>query len=66
VFNSKRFTNSKWDYDVFGRLIEKAAESLSPEVVAAAKERGRKLDPEAVIQRLLLEMVSKDEKIKDK
>jgi len=56
--------NSQWYQDLVGRHIEDAAESLSPEVVAAAQERGQKLDPEKVIQELLLEMKAQDESVK--
>jgi len=50
---------SQWYKDLVGCLIEQAAESLPPDVVAAAEERGRKLDPEKVIEELLLEMEAK-------
>jgi len=53
--------NSHWYKDLVACHIEKAAESLPPEVVAAAQDRGRKLDPEKVIQELLFEMEAKDD-----
>ena len=36
--------NSRWFEDVFGKHIAAAAERLPPEVVAAARERGRARD----------------------
>jgi len=53
--------DSQWFYDVVGRHIELAAESLPPEVVTAAKERGRKLDPGEVCKELLIELEARDE-----
>jgi len=61
--NFERNAKSEWDYDVVGRHIESAAESLPPDIVAAAKERGRKLDPDIVIKELLLEMEPQDESV---
>lgn len=54
---------SKWFYDVVGRHIELAAESLSPEVVAAAQERGRNLDPNEVTKEVLIELEARDESV---
>jgi tetratricopeptide (TPR) repeat protein len=50
--------NSRWFYDVFGKHIEKAAESIPPDVVAAAKSRGRTLDLWETAKELLSELES--------
>ena len=55
--------DSQWFYDVIGRHIELAAESLSPEVVSAAQERGRKLDPNEVTREVLIELEARDESV---
>ena len=47
--------NSVWYQDVVGRPIAEAAESLPPEVVTAAKERGRARDMNATLEELLAE-----------
>jgi predicted ATPase/DNA-binding SARP family transcriptional activator len=39
-----RIAKSRWFYDVAGKELESLAESLPPEAVAAAQERGRALD----------------------
>jgi tetratricopeptide (TPR) repeat protein len=44
--------NSRWNQDVIGRPIAQAAEALAPEVVAAAKERGRARDMRATLKEL--------------
>ena len=54
---------SKWFHDVIGRHIEVAAETLPPEVVAAAQERGRNLDPDKLIKELLIEMEPQGESV---
>jgi tetratricopeptide (TPR) repeat protein len=48
--------NSQWFEDVAGKHIAKAAESLPPEVVEAAKERGRARDLWETAEELLLEL----------
>jgi DNA-binding SARP family transcriptional activator/predicted ATPase len=48
--------NSRWHEDVVGRHIATAAETLPPEVVAAAQERGRGRDLEATVKELLAEL----------
>ncbi len=55
--------DSKWFYDVVGRHIELAAESLPPEVVPAAQERGRNLDPSEVTREVLIELEERDESV---
>jgi predicted ATPase/class 3 adenylate cyclase/tetratricopeptide (TPR) repeat protein len=55
--------DSQWFYDVVGRHIELAAESLPAEFVVAAQERGRKLDPGEVAKELLIELESSDESV---
>ncbi|MDF1512997.1 MAG: hypothetical protein P1S60_04220 [Anaerolineae bacterium] len=55
--------NSRWFYDVAGRRIEKAAESLPPDVVAAAKARGRELDLWETAKELLVELGSEESSI---
>jgi predicted ATPase/DNA-binding SARP family transcriptional activator len=47
--------HSPWFEDVFGRAIA-AAESLPPEVVAAARARGRARDLEATVREMLVEL----------
>jgi predicted ATPase len=53
--------NSKWFEDVAGKHIAKVAESLPPEVVSAAQERGRKRDLWETAEELLTEL--SDDKI---
>jgi predicted ATPase/DNA-binding CsgD family transcriptional regulator len=48
--------NSRWYEDVFGRPIAQAAAALPPEVVEAAKERGRELDLWQTAESLLTEL----------
>jgi predicted ATPase/DNA-binding SARP family transcriptional activator len=48
--------NSRWFEDVAGRHITAAAETLPPDAVAAAQERGRARDLEATVQELLAEL----------
>ena len=48
--------NSRWFEDVFGPHIEEVAAALPPEVVAAARERGRARDLEATVKELLAEL----------
>jgi tetratricopeptide (TPR) repeat protein len=48
--------NSRWYNDVFGRFIAEAAAALSPEVVEAARERGRGLDLWETAERLPQEL----------
>jgi hypothetical protein len=48
--------NSQWFEDVVGKHIEKAAESLPPEVVEAAKERGCARDIWETAEELLVEL----------
>jgi len=55
--------DSQWYYDVAGRHIELAAESLSPEVASAAQERGRNLDPGEVTKEVLIELEARDESV---
>ncbi len=55
--------DSQLFHDIAGRHIDRAAESLPPEVVAAAQERGRKLDPQEVTEELLIELEAKDESV---
>ena len=55
--------DSQWFNDVVGRHVELAAESLLPEVVTAAQERGRKLDPDEVTRELLIQLEARDESV---
>jgi hypothetical protein len=48
--------NSRWFEDVAGRHIAAAAATLSPDVVAAAQERGRARDLDATVKELLAEL----------
>lgn len=48
--------NSRWFELVFGRHIEAVADTLSPEVVAAARERGRARDLYATAKELVAEL----------
>jgi hypothetical protein len=48
--------NSQWFADVFGKHIEKAAQSLPPDVVETAKARGRELDIWETAESLLKEL----------
>jgi predicted ATPase len=47
--------NSQWYADVVGRPIAEAAATLPPEVVVAAKERGRTRDVQATLKELIEE-----------
>ena len=47
--------SSRWFEDVVGMHIAAAGESLPPELVAAAQERGRARDLEATVKELLAE-----------
>ena len=47
---------SPWFEVVFGRQIDAIAASLPPEVVAAARERGRARDLHATVAELLAEL----------
>jgi hypothetical protein len=49
----KRCGNSRWFEDVAGRRIAAAAETLPPEVVAVAQERGQARDTAATVAELL-------------
>ena len=48
--------NSRWYEDVAGKHIAAAAETLPPEVVAAAQERGRARDLWATVEEVLEEL----------
>jgi hypothetical protein len=48
--------NSRWYEDVAGRYIATVANTLSPEVVAAAQARGRARDLWATAKELLAEL----------
>ena len=49
--------NSQWFEDVFGHHIEAVAATLPPDVVAAARERGRRVrDLDATVAELLQEL----------
>jgi hypothetical protein len=48
--------NSRWFEDVAGKHIAAVAATLSPEVVAVARERGRARDLEATVAELLAEL----------
>jgi hypothetical protein len=48
--------NSQWFEDVVGKHIILTAATLSPDVVAAARERGRARDLEATVRELLKEL----------
>jgi tetratricopeptide (TPR) repeat protein len=48
--------NSHWFEDVFGRHIAAIAATLPPDVVAAARERGRQRDLWATVEELLFEL----------
>jgi hypothetical protein len=48
--------NSRWFADIAGNEIAAAAESLPPEVVARAQERGRARDLWATVEALLDEL----------
>jgi hypothetical protein len=47
--------NSRWFEDVFGRHIATIASDMSPDVVTAARERGRARDLEATLDELIAE-----------
>jgi hypothetical protein len=49
-------SQSRWFEDVYGRQVAAAAESLPPEVVAAAHERGRARDLWETARELLAEL----------
>jgi predicted ATPase len=49
-------TNSRASEDLVGRLVAAIADSLPPEVVTAAQERGRARDLEATVAELLAEL----------
>jgi tetratricopeptide (TPR) repeat protein len=51
--------NSRWFEDIAGREIAEAADSLSPEVVTAAEERGKKRDIWETAKELLEELSEK-------
>jgi tetratricopeptide (TPR) repeat protein len=51
-----RVANSRWFEDVAGRHIATVAATLPPDVVAAARERGRARDLEATVEELLAEL----------
>ena len=51
--------NSQWFEDVAGVHIATAAETLPPDVVAAAQERGRARDLEATVKELLADLEAK-------
>jgi predicted ATPase/DNA-binding SARP family transcriptional activator len=51
--------NSRWFEDVAGRHITAITETLPPEVVAAARERGRARDLDATVAELLVELEGK-------
>lgn len=46
---------SRWFEDVFGHRIDAVAATLPPEVVEAARERGRARDLKVMVQELLAE-----------
>jgi predicted ATPase/DNA-binding SARP family transcriptional activator len=48
--------NSRWFQNVYGRHVDAAAATLPPEVIAAARERGRARDLRATVDELLDEM----------
>ena len=48
--------NSQWFADVAGKHIAAVAATLPPDTVAAAQERGRAQDLEAVVAELLIEL----------
>jgi tetratricopeptide (TPR) repeat protein len=48
--------NSRWFEDVAGKQIAAAAATLQPDMVAAARERGRARDVEATVKELLSEL----------
>ena len=48
--------NSRWFEAVFGRHIVAVADTLPPEVVAAAEERGRARDLGETVKELLVEL----------
>jgi hypothetical protein len=49
-------SNSRWFQDVYGRHVAAIGAVLPPEVVAAAQERGRALDPWPTAEELLAEL----------
>jgi tetratricopeptide (TPR) repeat protein len=53
-------SNSRWYADVFGKHMAAVEETLPPDVVAAAQERGRARDPHAAAAELLAELESDD------
>jgi tetratricopeptide (TPR) repeat protein len=53
--------NSQWYEDVFGKHIAAMAESLPPEVVDAARQRGRERDPWETAKEILAELEAEDE-----
>jgi tetratricopeptide (TPR) repeat protein len=52
--------NSRWFEDVAGNEIAALAESLPPDVAAAAQERGRACDLWATVEKLLVELEGED------
>ena len=56
AYQHPHVANSRWFEDVLGRQIAAVAETLAPEVVAAARERGAARDLEATVVELLAEL----------
>ncbi|MBN1933585.1 MAG: hypothetical protein JW934_02910, partial [Anaerolineae bacterium] len=52
--------NSRWFEDVAGKHIAAAAETLPPDVVAAAQERGRARDLWSTVEEVLEELAHSD------
>ncbi len=53
--------NSQWFEDVFGKHIAAMAQSLTPEVVAAARQRGRERDLWETAKEILAELEAENE-----
>jgi hypothetical protein len=53
--------NAQWFEDVAGQHIAAAAETLPPEIVTAAQERGRARDLQATVQELRRELSGEKE-----
>jgi len=53
--------NSQWIEDVYGKQIVAVAESLPPEVIKAARQRGRERDPWETAKEILAELEAEQE-----
>jgi tetratricopeptide (TPR) repeat protein len=53
AYRQPHVANSRWYEDVFGQQMAAVEETLPPDVVAAARDRGRARDPDATAAELL-------------